>query len=86
VPEQEALVQQPGEAGLWRRFIADGAIAEAPWRHACAEGGPVGNCACGAYLFARRPETVAGRTDYTAECRSCGKEISAPGGRLRTRR
>lgn len=85
---QEPLIHEPAAAGLWRRFVEDGAINHGQWMRACAEGGFVGECPCGDYLMPRRPEQVGSRrVDYSAVCRSggCDKEVCAPGGRLRIR-
>lgn len=83
--EQELLTgpARPADGGLWARYITDGHINEAAWRNACDGGGLVGTCTgCGGYLRPQPPEKQRGRTDYTAVCTSCDREICAPGGRI----
>lgn len=83
---QEPLIHTPAAAGLWRRFVAQGAVDHAAWIHACNDGGLVGDCTCGGYLHPERPQKHGARTDYTATCRRCSREVCAPGGRLSKRR
>lgn len=79
--KQEAL-DGLAAPGLYHRYVHNRHIDDAAWRAACASHSYVGTCPCGGQLKPRRPEKVAGRTDYAAACTSCGKEIQAPGGRI----
>jgi hypothetical protein len=70
--------------GLYRNVIDDGAIDHAAWLRARAEKRPVGNCRrCNDHLIPQLPHEHDGRTDYQADCRSCGYSLLAPGGRVK---
>lgn len=71
--------------GLFRAVVQDGQIVHGAWLHKRAEGGFVGTCPrCHDYLVPLRPQEIAGRTDYEANCRdqACGYSLCAPGGRV----
>lgn len=82
--QQEALSGSlDGDGGLWARYLTDGTINHAAWLRARSTGEFVGTCRhCGAYLVPAAPEDRGGRTDYSADCRSCPYTMTAPGGRV----
>lgn len=72
-------------------LVQDGRIDPAEWRRAWEGGDPVGLCDDdgGLVLVAgdRGPvETVHGVEWFTSRCTSCGREQTAPDGRLAVRR
>jgi hypothetical protein len=82
---QEGLFTVARQGGLYRRFVADGAVNHAGWMRAVGTREFVGECRqCGGCLAAEKPSVHRGRTDYTARCTAaaCRSELVAPGGRL----
>jgi uncharacterized OB-fold protein len=68
--------------GIYRTIAPDREIDHHAWLRARAEGRPVGSCrSCGDYMMPQRPDEHSGRTDYEAQCRTCGRVLLAPGGR-----
>lgn len=71
------------QEGLYHKLITDGEIDHAAWMRARAERRAVGTCRdCHDYLMPLMPHEHAGRTDYQADCRTCGYTLLAPGGRV----
>jgi hypothetical protein len=52
------------------------------WHVRVRVGDPVGTCSCGGPMIGFLPRRWSGTRWYEAQCRVCGREVSAPNGKL----